>query len=554
MFGGRPLTLMLAALMLASSSALAAQSEMQLTSALPVTVEGDRVVAADDGDFLLQGDAGQVSLLIEGEAGTLTRVVHRAYGIINQEDPQAGVLWEQKVEQEELSLDGAFITLQHRDPEFTLLLHDGPMRIHDGAADTPLHVGVLGTPKAVESTAEHPIQLVLGKSDSKPFMHILRAGLYESRSLDGRITSDGNLQAFVSDGVLQYHGADGSSSILRANFREETHPGAVFDPVEGRWTGPGDHTEYVHEYITLDLAAAKVQLQHRDLPATLFAKTPYVETTGTAHFLDATGMIRVHNEDATTTHTFQNDDVDVTGRFGFALAGTSSGNTRTHVTGEGDVVGVTYRATTHEYDWAVVAVATGIGALLLGIAAWIGGAGKWILGGAGTLVAGYARVQGDAVLQHDGRQQVYDLVQAEPGMHFMDLCERLPFGASTLNYHLRVLERNEFVTRVKDGRYVRFFDRRSGAFAGERKTAVSALRNNTTAAIADCIVQNPGIAQRDLAEAFGIAASTVSWHVERLQRSGLVEKQRDSHFTRYYMGRAWTNLPHDELARFGIAG
>lgn len=538
------------ALLVAAAPTMAAQGTVELDSALPIQVTGDRVVSANDGAFLLTGDTGDLSLLIEGEQGTLTRVLHRAYGVINQNDPQAGVLWEQRVERQDLPLDGAIVSLAERRDGFQFFAHDGAIQVHDGNAATPLHMGVLASPKSVQSEAEPPIQLILGRADSAPFLHVLRSGLFESRSLDGRMTTD-NAALYLSGAVLDYRGADGSSAILRAHFREETHPGAVFDPLAGRWTGPGDHTEYVHEYIEFQLDAGRIQLQHRGVPATLFASNPVVQLTGSAHFPDSNGRIAITGDDG-ATHELDGDNVDVAGRFQFQLTGTSDGRTRANVAGDGDIVGVTYRATTHEYDWTAVAVA-GISALLLGAIAWITGAGKWLIGSMGAFVGGYARVQGDAVLQHDGRQQVYDLVQAEPGMHFMDMCERLPFGASTLNYHLRVLERNEFVSRVKDGRYVRFFDRRTGDFAGDRKAAVSTLRNDTTAAIADCIVQNPGIAQRDLAHAFGIAASTVSWHVERLQKSGLVDKQRDAHFTRYYMGDAWTSLPSNELARFGIA-
>lgn len=550
MNGGRSVAVALISLLMVASPAWAAQGTIDLQSGLPVTVEGDRTVNAHDGGFFLSGDDGQVALGIHSAEGTLTRVLHRAYGVINQDDPQAGVLWEQKVERHELPLDGASIRLAERHDDFQLLAHDGPMALHDSDIRTPLHVGVLASPKMVQSTAEPPIQLILGRADSAPFQHVLRSGLFESRSMDGRLTTD-DARLYISGAVLTYN-ADGATDVLRAHFREEQHPGAIFDPVEGRWTGPGEHTEYVHEYLLLELTGAPAQISYRGTPATLFAASPTITTTGSATFPDAVGTVTITEEEGTTTHIVD-DDLEIAGHFAFTLTGTAEGRTRSDVQGDGDIVQLTYGGNAHEYDWTAIAAA-GLGAILLGIVTWISGAGKWLLGSAGAFIGGYARVQGDAVLQHKGRQQVYDLVQAEPGMHFMDLCERLPFGASTLNYHLRVLERNDFVHRVKDGRYVRFFDRRTGDFAGERKTAVSALRNDTTAAIADCILHNPGIAQRDLAEAFGIAPSTVSWHVERLQKSGLVDKQRDRHFTRYYMGDAWSSLPTQELARFGIAG
>jgi predicted transcriptional regulator len=194
-----------------------------------------------------------------------------------------------------------------------------------------------------------------------------------------------------------------------------------------------------------------------------------------------------------------------------------------------------------------------IGALALVFLGWVLAHAKAV-GGIGGLFAGYARVSGQEVLEHPGRQEVYERVKAAPGINFVQLCDSVGFGASTLNYHLRVLERNEYITSVKDGRYLRFFDRQGGTYAGAKKVAVSALRNTTSAAMARHIRDHPGVAQRDLAEAFGVTASTVNWHMTRLSTAGLVDKRRDAHYTRYYLAQGgWSQLPASEMERLGSA-
>jgi len=104
--------------------------------------------------------------------------------------------------------------------------------------------------------------------------------------------------------------------------------------------------------------------------------------------------------------------------------------------------------------------------------------------------------------------------------------------------------------RRKSRTYVlRFFDRTSGSYAGAKKMAVSALRNETSAAIAKHIRDHPGVAQCDLATAFGVTPSTVTWHINRLAGQGLVQKAREAQHTRYYIGEAWAQLPLEEQAR-----
>lgn len=540
------------ALLVAVPAATAADGSFDLDHELPVTATGAHATTGTDAAALLQGQDGQVVFLLEGHQGTLERVIHRATGYVSPEDPKAGVLWRQTVETVEEPLADTYITLQERLPGFTLLAYDGPLSLQTGARNGPLHIGALEEDLRVQSTAEPPLHLTLGPKEAQPFQHVLPAGDYQARTLDGRLTADGGFRLYLADALVEVHTPEGTQT-LQAYFREETRAGGIYDPVEERWMGPGTHTEYVHEYLVLHLADARLQVQHVDTPAFLTAPRVHTELAGEALFPAATGTVTVTDEHGTTTHAMDGEDLRLGGRFTVSLEGLEGLRTSaTH--GSGDITTVTYATETHEYDWATIAAATGLGALLLAFAAWVTGGGKSLLASLGGAfgVAGYARVQGEEILEHPGRLEVYERVKADPGMHFQDIAQRVDFGASTLNYHLRVLERNEYVTRVKDGRYVRFFDAKSGAYSRDRKQAASTLRNATTAAIASYIVQHPGVVQRDLAKEFRIAPSTVSWHVDRLRKEGLVDKQRDQHFTRYYMGDAWSTLPARELARVGL--
>jgi hypothetical protein len=90
----RPGRLLLLVLALASApTASAAMGQFHGTAALPWTVEGEHAARTEDGAFLLRGDAGHATLVLEGEAGRLTRIVTRAYAMASHDDPRAEVLW-----------------------------------------------------------------------------------------------------------------------------------------------------------------------------------------------------------------------------------------------------------------------------------------------------------------------------------------------------------------------------------------------------------------------------------------------------------------------------
>lgn len=541
-----PLAALLALVALASP-AMAADSQFDLDVALPVTVSGEHTLRADGGAMYLHGDGGQVSLLLSDADATLSRIIHRAYPILDSRDPE--LQWKQEVEIQEIPLRDGALQLTERRSDFQMLMWDTDIALDEGADGGDLHIGALDKPKTVRNELQEPLRLSVHGGDVEPFKHVLRSGLFQAYATDGRIQTD-SFRLFISDAEAAYYPERGDRLELPAHFQVLQEPGSIYDPMKERWIGIGEHTEYVDEYLVLE-GTGLLQMQFRDIPVQTFIEKATTDVAGAVTFPDAHGTVDVATDDGRDQHAVSGEELRLAGAFTFTVDQMAFDRNHGHIHGQGDVTQVVYGSQSHDYPWAAVA-AISITTLLLGALAWAWSNGKLALGGIGGAMAGYARVQGDGILEHDGRSTVYTLVQANPGANFHELKKKVSFGASSLNYHLRVLERNEFVTRVKDGRYVRFFDRQSGTYSRHRKDAACALRNDKTAQIARFIGERPGAAQCDIADAFQIAASTVSWHIKRLRENGLVTTKRDSHYTRYYLGEAWDSLPVQEQQRFGV--
>jgi predicted transcriptional regulator len=77
------------------------------------------------------------------------------------------------------------------------------------------------------------------------------------------------------------------------------------------------------------------------------------------------------------------------------------------------------------------------------------------------------------------------------------------------------------VSTARHGRQVCYFQN-GGAYAGQMQ-GISALRNGNAALIARVILEQPGLAQRELCLRTDLAQPTVSWHLQRLEEAGLVE-------------------------------
>ncbi|MCA1812498.1 MAG: winged helix-turn-helix transcriptional regulator [Halobacteriales archaeon] len=141
----------------------------------------------------------------------------------------------------------------------------------------------------------------------------------------------------------------------------------------------------------------------------------------------------------------------------------------------------------------------------------------------GLLAPLYARLQHDEVLNNGARESIYRHIVANPGVNVSEVVKRFGLGWGATVYHLRVLERNHLVSTARHGRQVCYFQN-GGAYAGQMQ-GISAVRNGNAALVARTILEQPGLAQRDLCARTRLAQPTVSWHLQRLEEAGLVLAQ-----------------------------
>lgn len=122
------------------------------------------------------------------------------------------------------------------------------------------------------------------------------------------------------------------------------------------------------------------------------------------------------------------------------------------------------------------------------------------------------------------RDRLFAAVRRSPGRYPAALAEAVDAPRSTVRYHLRVLEDAEYVSvRSVDGkrRYVA-----ADASAAERALAV-VDEGSTAAGVVDSLARDGEATVSDLAARLDRSAATVSYHLDRLDEAGVVERERD---------------------------
>lgn len=139
----------------------------------------------------------------------------------------------------------------------------------------------------------------------------------------------------------------------------------------------------------------------------------------------------------------------------------------------------------------------------------------------------YSRLRDDRVSEHRARDAILGRVRASSGMTCADLAAQLGLHYTTIQYHLRMLQRARLVkTRAHRGRtyYIGL----------EVQHASSVPGQSSAAKVLEVVGCEPGVTVARVAAALGLSPYTVHYQVRRLVQEGVIRKERDGRVLRLH--------------------
>lgn len=163
-------------------------------------------------------------------------------------------------------------------------------------------------------------------------------------------------------------------------------------------------------------------------------------------------------------------------------------------------------------------VATGVtlAVLLLAIVGWK----AWP-----PLAALYMRITSASVLRNPNRARVHEAIRARQGAGVADIVRATGLVEVVVRHHLRMLEAHALVLSRGKARGRRYF-LAEVAPAPDEHAARLTLSDPTRMRVAESLVCTPhALTQKELAESLGLSRRLVSYHLSRLEASGMIEMQ-----------------------------
>jgi predicted transcriptional regulator len=127
-----------------------------------------------------------------------------------------------------------------------------------------------------------------------------------------------------------------------------------------------------------------------------------------------------------------------------------------------------------------------------------------------------------AKLNQSTRQQIFDVIAQNEGIHLREICRTLDKKMGVIQYHIYVLENANLINSMKDGRYKRFFVNHQDS--PEQRTVIALLQRETTGKILNLIYEmnGNGISHSSIAKEIGSSSQALTWHVNKLKNEGII--------------------------------
>jgi predicted transcriptional regulator len=123
------------------------------------------------------------------------------------------------------------------------------------------------------------------------------------------------------------------------------------------------------------------------------------------------------------------------------------------------------------------------------------------------------------------RTAIFNFVSANPGVQFRAICSSLGLSIGVVQFHLAVLQKAGLVVSIRKGKYKRFFQ--AGKFSRRQMETIATLRLNTVRDILRALLGKQKVSHHELAVEVRISSQGLTWQMNRLRSSGLIEETRD---------------------------
>jgi predicted transcriptional regulator len=141
----------------------------------------------------------------------------------------------------------------------------------------------------------------------------------------------------------------------------------------------------------------------------------------------------------------------------------------------------------------------------------------------------FSRLRRDDIMDNKNRYFIHGLIIDRPGIHYSEIMREFGFTNGVAAYHLSILEKEDFIRSVRDGRFKRFYSKYTQVPREKMRTP-----EEVRWGIIDHVKTNPGCSQKDIVDALGISRDSAGYFLREMVKEKKVDSSRKGKYTIYF--------------------
>jgi len=125
------------------------------------------------------------------------------------------------------------------------------------------------------------------------------------------------------------------------------------------------------------------------------------------------------------------------------------------------------------------------------------------------------------------KRQIQNLILENPGLYLTKIAEILDLSVTVVELYLRELENESIINTTEESGYKRYSINKKDKVLGQ-------TLQGTRRDVYDLVVDNPGLSLTSVAEKLKMGISLARYHLNYLEKKGLVSSVKEEGYKRYY--------------------
>ncbi|MDD4127501.1 MAG: winged helix-turn-helix transcriptional regulator, partial [Methanomicrobium sp.] len=150
----------------------------------------------------------------------------------------------------------------------------------------------------------------------------------------------------------------------------------------------------------------------------------------------------------------------------------------------------------------------------------------------GLIYAGYIKIKNRADASIKRKEELYSLIEGNPGLHYRELQRKSFLKNGTFEYHINQMESEGLIKSVKDKSKVRYFTT-GFELSPDKLKYISVMKTESLRKIIFLIYFNVSMNNTEIADELELSKSVISENLKYLCEANIIEAKKTGKFTYY---------------------